>query len=162
MKFFGSTRTLFGWGIRLGVVVAGLFLTGCTPEKPTVVAGPTPKATGDTTAPAVARVDFGKAKGRWARTDGGYVLAINAVDADGRAEAAYFNPNPIKVAWCKISSEGAVLKAKAELRDVNYPGCRRRTAGSGPIFRRNNSKLTTWSLRANPPGSRRHGSPSGA
>ena len=123
MKFFGSTRTLFGWGIRLGVAVAGLSLTGCTPEKPTVVAEPTPKATGETTAPAVARVDFGKAKGRWARTDGGYVLAINAVDADGRAEAAYFNPNPIKVAWCKISNEGAVLKAKAELRDVNYPGC---------------------------------------
>ena len=45
------------------------------------------------------------------------------LDADGRAEAAYFNPNPIKVAWCKISNEGAVLKVKAELRDVNYPGC---------------------------------------
>ena len=100
MKFFGLARTLFGGRIRLGVAAAGLFLTGCTPEKPTVVAGPMPKATGETPAPAVGSVDFGPAKGRWARTDGGYVLAINAVDADGRAEAAYFNPNPIKVAWC--------------------------------------------------------------
>ncbi len=123
MKFFGLARTLFGGRIRLGAAAAGLFLTGCTPEKPTVVADPLPKATGETTAPAVASVDFGPAKGRWARMDGGYVLAINAVDPDGRADAAYFNPNPIKVAWCKISNEGAVLKVKAELRDVNYPGC---------------------------------------
>lgn len=117
MKFFGSAKTLFGTAIRLGIAAAGMLLAGCNPEKPTVLAAPV------VASPAVAGVDFAKAKGRWARMDGGYVLAINAVDGDGRAEAAYFNPNPIKVAWGKVTSEGATLKVNVELRDVNYPGC---------------------------------------
>jgi hypothetical protein len=117
MKFFGSAKTLPGTASKLGIAAAGLLLASCTAEKPTVVATPV------VAAPAVAGVDFAKAKGRWARMDGGYVLAINAVDADGRAEAAYFNPNPIKVAWGKVANEGATLKVNVELRDVNYPGC---------------------------------------
>lgn len=73
--------------------------------------------------PTVPGVDFAKVKGRWLRMDGGYVLAINSVDAEGRADAAYFNPNPIKVAWGKVTTEAAMLKVNVELRDVNYPGC---------------------------------------
>ena len=108
------------WPLILGLVVIAAALPGCSPQESAL---PKQKVAVETAIPAETGVNFAKAKGRWARTDGGYVLAINAVDADGRAEAAYFNPNPIKVAWCKISNEGAVLKAKAELRDVNYPGC---------------------------------------
>jgi hypothetical protein len=72
-------------------------------------------------APAAANV--AKVKGRWLRPDGGYILAITTIEADGRAEAGYFNPNPIKVAWATVTSEGAETKVKVELRDQNYPGC---------------------------------------
>lgn len=64
-----------------------------------------------------------KVKGRWLRPDGGYILAVTSIDADGRAEAGYFNPNPIRVAWATVKSEGADLKLTVELRDTNYPGC---------------------------------------
>lgn len=74
-------------------------------------------------ASSVAGPSAAKAKGRWLRPDGGYILAITAIDADGRAEAGYFNPNPIRVAWATVTAEGAELKVKVELRDENYPGC---------------------------------------
>jgi len=124
MKFFEPERTFFGRAVSLGVAAVFFGLVGCAPEKPAGAASPVPKAKAEATGPAaVAGLDFAKAKGRWARMDGGYVLAINAVDGDGRAEAAYYNPNPIKVAWGKVTNEGAVLKLNVELRDVNYPGC---------------------------------------
>jgi hypothetical protein len=42
--------------------------------------------------------------GRWLRPDGGYVLAINRVDPDGTADAAYYNPNPIRVSRAMAAS----------------------------------------------------------
>jgi len=70
-----------------------------------------------------ASVDFSKLKGRWERPDGGYVLEIRDIAADGKADAGYFNPSPIKVESTQISSEGGVLKVFVTLRDANYPGC---------------------------------------
>ena len=64
-----------------------------------------------------------KAKGRWLRPDGGYQLVIGAIADDGRAEAGYFNPNPIRVAWARVKAEGSAVKIDVELRDENYPGC---------------------------------------
>ena len=85
---------------------------------------PAPAAKAPTAAPsAPATANVAKVKGRWLRPDGGYILAITTIEADGRAEAGYFNPNPIKVAWATVTSEGAETKVKVELRDQNYPGC---------------------------------------
>jgi len=61
--------------------------------------------------------------GRWQRTDGDYLLAINRVDADGTADAAYFNPRPIRVSRARASAEGEKLQLFIELRDAGYPGC---------------------------------------
>lgn len=61
--------------------------------------------------------------GRWQRTDGNYTLEITSVRADGRAEAAYFNPTPIHVSRAEVKPDGANAVALIELRDVNYPGC---------------------------------------
>ncbi|MBI5395231.1 MAG: hypothetical protein HZA91_08055 [Verrucomicrobia bacterium] len=61
--------------------------------------------------------------GRWVRPDGGYVLAINRVQPDGTVEAGYFNPNPIRVARARASSDGGKLELFVELRDAGYPGC---------------------------------------
>lgn len=64
-----------------------------------------------------------KAKGRWIRPDGGYLLTIGEIAADGRAEVGYFNPNPVNVAWGTVKNEGGAVKIQVELRDRNYPGC---------------------------------------
>lgn len=61
--------------------------------------------------------------GRWLRPDGGYVLAINRVNPDGSAEAAYYNPNPIRVSRARASADGGRLELFVELRDAGYPGC---------------------------------------
>lgn len=83
---------------------------------------PAPSASAKTSAPAPAG-DWNKLRGRWLRPDGGYVLEIRSVADDGRAEANYFNPNPIHVAWARVANDKGVLKLDVELRDVNYPGC---------------------------------------
>ena len=36
--------------------------------------------------------------GRWLRPDGGYIIEIRSVSADGRMDAAYLNPRSINVA----------------------------------------------------------------
>jgi hypothetical protein len=61
--------------------------------------------------------------GRWLRPDGNYVLAINRVDPDGTADAAYYNPNPIRVSRARASADGGRLELFVELRDAGYPGC---------------------------------------
>lgn len=38
---------------------------------------------------------FRSLPGRWVRPDGGYVIAIKSVDAGGKLEASYANPNPL-------------------------------------------------------------------
>ncbi|MCX6995942.1 MAG: hypothetical protein NTV49_02385 [Kiritimatiellaeota bacterium] len=72
---------------------------------------------------AVSRAGLGKLPGKWLRPDGGYVLEIKAVAAAGQLDAAYFNPNPIKVAAARATQEGGVVKVFVELRDEGYPGC---------------------------------------
>lgn len=71
---------------------------------------------------AASNPQFQKLMGRWQRPDGGYVLAINSIAADGRIEAAYYNPKSIHVAKAEASRDGGTVKVFIELRDVNYPG----------------------------------------
>ena len=61
-------------------------------------------------------------QGRWTRPDGGYVLEIRSVAADGKLDAAYFNPRPIRVAAARAFREGSTIRVTVELRDENYPG----------------------------------------
>lgn len=91
---------------------------------PAAVAPAASKTPVATPAPAsAAAANVAKVRGRWLRPDGGYILAISAIDADGRAEAGYFNPSPIRVAWARVKPEGNAIKVDVELRDQNYPGC---------------------------------------
>ena len=122
----------------IGVVLGLTLLAGCgkqepastpAPARPTAAvpasAATSPAATAPAATPAatVPAAGVAKVKGRWLRPDGGYILAITTISADGRAEAGYFNPNPIKVAWATVNAEGADIRVKVELRDENYPGC---------------------------------------
>ena len=69
-----------------------------------------------------ALVSYQKVQGRWQRGDGGYIIDIRKVEADGTLTVAYLNPRPINVAKAEASMAGDALKVFVELRDVNYPG----------------------------------------
>ena len=56
------------------------------------------------------------------RTDGGYVIEIKSVDAAGRVQAAYFNPNPITVSRAAATRSGQATTVFIELRAPGYPG----------------------------------------
>lgn len=73
-------------------------------------------------AAATGNSEFQKPKGRWQRPDGGYVLEIKSIAANGSMDAAYFNPKSIHIAKAEASRDGDATKVFIELRDVNYPG----------------------------------------
>lgn len=50
------------------------------------------------------------------------MLEIRSVGADGAAQAAYFNPRPIRVARAQVQSTGMAVAVYVELRDSGYPG----------------------------------------
>jgi hypothetical protein len=110
--------------VVLGVLGAAIF-SGCNRET-TVTNSPELETLAASNAPvAVAQADhkYDKLKGRWERPDGGYVIEVRSADAEGRLEAGYFNPAPVKVAQARAYQEGGLTKVFVELRDENYPGC---------------------------------------
>jgi len=60
--------------------------------------------------------------GRWVRPDGGYVIEVKGIDANGIADVSYFNPRPINVGRSVASRDANGDTLLIELRDVNYPG----------------------------------------
>jgi hypothetical protein len=65
---------------------------------------------------------FAVLKGRWVRPDGGYVIDIRAVAADGQLDAAYANPRPLPFARAVAMLDGKTLKLFLELRAGGYNG----------------------------------------
>ena len=68
---------------------------------------------------------FGILKGQWVRPDGGYRLLIKQVDAEGRLEAAYINPNapnPLPFSRAEATRNGKVITVFLELRAGGYNG----------------------------------------
>ena len=68
------------------------------------------------------QIDEHLLRGRWQRLDGGYVIEVGNVQPEGRLEAAYFNPRPIKVSRAEWHRSNDELHVFVELRDTNYPG----------------------------------------
>jgi len=69
------------------------------------------------------KAGFQPLAGRWQRIDGDYMIEVKGVDANGKAEVAYFNPRPINVARAEASGDGGNMRLTIELRDTGYPGC---------------------------------------
>jgi hypothetical protein len=69
-----------------------------------------------------AGIDASVVAGRWQRLEGGYVLDIASVAADGAMTVAYLNPRSINVSAARASQAGDAIEVFVELRDVNYPG----------------------------------------
>jgi len=74
------------------------------------------------TYPADTQSDFKDLIGRWIRKDGGYVIEIRSIDANGKMDADYYNPRPINVSVAEASKDNNIVKVFIELRDVGYPG----------------------------------------
>jgi len=60
--------------------------------------------------------------GNWVRPDGGYVLSVAGIAADGTASLAYFNPRPVRVGRANARQEGAGVGLFVEFADRDYPG----------------------------------------
>ena len=60
--------------------------------------------------------------GSWRRVDGGYIIDIQRIDANGQMRAAYYNPKSIHVSRAEASLNHGVLSIFIELKDVGYPG----------------------------------------
>ena len=65
---------------------------------------------------------FGALPGRWVRPDGGYVINIKSVDAGGKLDAAYANPNPLPFARAEAAWDGKAIKLFFEIRAGGYNG----------------------------------------
>jgi hypothetical protein len=76
----------------------------------------------DSAKPKAFKIDLNRLLGRWLRPDGGYVIEIQRIGANGRLDAAYFNPHPINVSRAEASHEENEIKVFIELQDVGYPG----------------------------------------
>ena len=84
------------------------------------------QAQGPVQAPASAAAasasGFTVLQGRWVRPDGGYVITIRNIDADGKLEAGYANPNPLPFSRAESVRSGGVLRVFLELRAGGYNG----------------------------------------
>jgi len=97
-------------------VLAGLVLAAGPPVRPA-------RAQWKTAPPAsVSETPFGVLQGRWVRPDGGYTVTIKGVDAAGRLDAAYANPNPLPFSKAEARREGSTIKVFLELRAGGYNG----------------------------------------
>jgi hypothetical protein len=60
--------------------------------------------------------------GRWRRVDGGYIIDIRRIGANGQMDAAYYNPKSIHVSRAETSLKKGAQYIFIELQDVGYPG----------------------------------------
>jgi hypothetical protein len=65
---------------------------------------------------------FAALPGRWVRPDGGYLINIKSVDASGKLDAAYANPNPLPFSRAEATRDGNTIKLFFELRAGGYNG----------------------------------------
>ena len=69
-----------------------------------------------------AEPDFHVLLGPWIRPDGGYVITIKGVDADGNLDAAYANPSPLPFQRANASLDGETISVFLELTAGGYNG----------------------------------------
>lgn len=74
------------------------------------------------TAAPVVQQDYTVLAGEWQRTDGGYVVKVSNVQADGKATVEYFNPRPIHVEQSTITTQKDLIKLFIQLQDTGYEG----------------------------------------
>ena len=115
-------KKLFVAALTTGLALSFTACDKSAPPQPSSP-GPASGATNAPATPAAPRPELQKLIGKWERPDGGYILEIKSVDSEGKVDAGYSNPSPIKVSRARAYREGETTKVLVELTDVNYPGC---------------------------------------
>lgn len=109
---------------RRGLRAAGFVFTALSAASLVISCGKQAESPGEAASAATgAKSEFRSLIGRWQRTDSNYAIEVKSIDANGKTEAAYFNPRPINVARAEAFREGDSVKLTIELRDAGYPGC---------------------------------------
>ena len=62
------------------------------------------------------QTNFDALPGRWVRVEGGYVISIAGVDANGRLDANYANPRQLPFHSAMATNDNGVLRLVCELR----------------------------------------------
>jgi hypothetical protein len=95
-------------------VVAGMFPAQAEP----LPGAPAASSIAASDSPAA----FASLPGRWVRPDGGYVISIKSVDAAGKLDASYANPNPLPFYTAMATADDGTLNIFFELRAGGYNG----------------------------------------
>lgn len=106
---------------RWGTVVALSMLVLAAGSSAAPVHAQTPAPPPDTTA-ARSAAEFSSLVGRWVRPDGGYVVTIKGVSADGKLDASYANPNPLPFSRAEAMRDGNEIRVFLELTAGGYNG----------------------------------------
>jgi hypothetical protein len=101
-----------------GLALASIAITARAESLPGAPAAPPISASSISDSPAA----FAALPGRWVRPDGGYVISIKSVDASGKLDASYANPNPLPLYTAVATGDGGELKVFFELRAGGYNG----------------------------------------
>ena len=120
-----QTRTVVGVGVAVVALALAVATWRGTPAPTAVPAtGPRPSAAAPSPPPTASDTPahFRPLLGEWMRPDGGYVLVVHGIRADGEAAVAYLNPRPIRVARAEASRQGDAVFLFVEFDDVNYRG----------------------------------------
>jgi hypothetical protein len=114
MKCTKSTKEKRSAAIRNGLIalagIVAVFGSGALAQTPPVA--PTGSAV----------LAFSVLVGRWARTEGPYLINISAVDENGKLDASYANPRPLPFHTAEVTRDGNALKLFFELRASGYGG----------------------------------------
>ena len=110
-------------GLAALVIAAGtiLYIFQSTDTRQTKTSSPGESRT-ENVAPSAEIDKFNNLIGRWRRVDGGYMIDIRRIDANGQMSAAYYNPKSIHVSRAAASLNDGAVSVFIELQDVGYPG----------------------------------------
>ena len=105
---------------QVRLLAALIVLAGTAPGS--AVAETTAPAEGAETPPTAATTDFDSLVGLWVRPDGGYMVAIRGVEANGKLDAVYANPQQLPFASAQAENTADGIEVHLELQAGGYNG----------------------------------------
>jgi hypothetical protein len=122
MAFWGKAMKRMHY-VTMGLAVAMLAVaTDILPAQTEPLPGAPAASSTSETSMSASPAAFASLPGRWVRPDGGYVISIKSVDASGKLDASYANPNPLPFYTALATRDGGALKIFFELRAGGYSG----------------------------------------